>query len=115
MWDHGDNVSNLSYRVVPVFKIYDQPDAYVILYEMQGAKVGQTVIPKSWTHETPRRLEFRRLPAGVTTYLTVIYKDGEFYKAILTAPTDRGNSVWGVVPNGHYKTVNEEGPLQIEY
>ena len=54
LWDHGDNVSNISYRNYQIYKILDQLDAYVVLYEQHGVNIGQAVIPKKWFTEQPR-------------------------------------------------------------
>lgn len=47
VWNHGDNVSTISYQNVRIFKIYDQKDAYVVLYEKQGIDIGTAVLPKN--------------------------------------------------------------------
>ncbi len=101
-WDHGDNVSSLTYQTVSVYKIYDTKDAYVVLYEMQGLKMGQAVLPKKWTENTnnARKMLFRDSPKGLNPYMTVIKQDGNFLKVWLTIPSDRKHAVWGVYPSG---------------
>jgi len=103
IWDHGDNVSNLSYQNVTIYKVYDQADNYVVLYEKQGIKIGQVNIPKQWVKKQESgypRLYFRTLAPGLDPYMSVYYKDGEFYKVVLTLPSSRLNAVWGVAPQG---------------
>jgi len=91
------------YENVPVYQILNAPEAYVVIYAKYGAGVGKTVIPKSWTKgniTNPAKLVFRQLPPTLNPYMTVIKKDGEFYKVYLTVPLSRLNSVWGEVPSG---------------
>lgn len=102
IWDHGDNVSAFSYRNVNVYRIYEHRDAYIVLYEQQGVKIGKAFLPKSWFDtegKEPRKLEFRNKPKGLPSYMTVLYKDGEFYKVILTLTRDHRDPVWGLVPH----------------
>ncbi len=101
IWDHGDNVSELSYQSVPVFKILDQADAYIIYYEKQGLDIGQIAVPKAWfKNGLDRKLDFRTKPAGMGSYMTVLYKGGDLYKILLTVNPSRLDPVWGVAPNG---------------
>ncbi len=101
IWDHGDNVASFTYRNVRVYKVYDYKTAYVVLYEKGGVGVGSVTIPKKWYAKkaSERKLEFRNLPAGLDPYMTVIYKDEEFYKVWLTLNMDHyAGSIWGVLP-----------------
>ena len=86
IWDHGDNVSNFTYRNVRIYKVYDYKTAYVVLYEKGGVGVGTVTIPKKWyaKKSSERKLEFRNLPKGIDPYMTIIYKDDEFYKVWLS-------------------------------
>lgn len=98
------NWSTLSYENVPVYKVFDSKEAYVIIYEKNKVGVGETVIPKKWAKFVPsesRKLHIRKLPGGkLKSFMTVVKKDGEFKKVILTIPTDMRNPVWGVVNPG---------------
>ena len=116
IWDHGDNVSSMSYRSAPIYKIMDQTDSYVVLYQKQNLKVGTAVIPKKWAKlGEERKLFFRNKPADVEPYMTVFYKDGEFYKVLLTVSASRGDSVWGVVPNGTKVEGTDTDTLSVEF
>lgn len=115
IWDHGDNVSNISYHNVQIFRILDQADAYVIVYQKQGLHVGQVSIPKKWFKETPQKLQFRNKPKQLDPYMSVIYKDGQFYKVILTVPSSRSDAVWGVVPSGTKISGTDADTLEISY
>ena len=115
IWDRGDNVANLTYRSVQVYKVYDQLDSYIVLYEKQSTQIGQVVIPKKWaTGNVDRKLVFHEKVKNLGSYMTIFYKDGEFYKVILNVPMNRNDAVWSVAPNGTQVDTNIEA-LKIEY
>ncbi|MCR5763450.1 MAG: hypothetical protein K6G00_08735 [Treponema sp.] len=115
IWDKGDNVSNLTYRNVQVYKVYDQLDSYIVLYQKQTTEIGQIAIPKKWaTGNVDRKLVFHEKVKNVGAYMSVFYKDGDFYKVILNVPMDRRDSVWAVAPNGTQVDANIE-TLSIEF
>ena len=61
------NWSTLSYENVPVYKVFDSKEAYVVIYEKNKVGVGETVIPKKWAKFVPgesRKLHIRKLPGG---------------------------------------------------
>lgn len=97
IWDHGNNVSELSYQNVRIYKIFDQVDGYVIIYEKGAHGTGTVVVPKAWYKDRPVKLQFRELPKGITPYLTLYKLNGEFYKVVLSVPDNRRESVWGVI------------------
>ena len=117
VWDHGDNVSKLMYKNFRIYKIYDQRDAYIVLYERQNLKVGTAVIPKKWASnkEGARKLYFRTLPKGLYPYMTVFQEDGEFYKVWIAAPLNRYDSLWAVAPSGTKVEGTDADTLEIEY
>ena len=117
VWDHGDNVSKMMYKNFKVYKIYDQRDAYIVLYERQGLKVGTAVIPKKWASNTEgaRKLYFRALPKGLDPYMTLIQEDGEFLKVWITAPVNRFNSIWAIAPSGTKVEGTDADTLELEY
>jgi len=88
--------SSLSYRNVTIYKILDHKDVYIVLHGKNGLGIGQVMIPKTWSHESPRKLQFRTLPKGLNPFMTVVYKDGEFHKVVLTLPVTKSGNVWGV-------------------
>lgn len=115
VWDHGDNVSNITYQNVRIFKIYDQKDSYVVLYEKQGLKTGTAVIPKSWAKDQPRKLNFRNAPPKIQPYMTVISQDGSFLKVWVTVSPSRQNSIWGIYPAGQSVEGSDADSLNLEY
>ena len=66
------------------------------MYAKGHREVGSITIPKKWYKESPKKLSFRNLSKGMTPYMTVLYREGNFDKVILTMPLSRGNSYWGV-------------------
>ena len=116
VWDHGDNVSSITYQNVRFYKINDTKDSYVVLYEKQGVKIGTAVLPKKWSEnkEGARKLLFRNAPAKIGPYMTIIKKDGEFQKVWVTVPTNRFNPVWAIAPNGMAVDGSDADSLNIE-
>lgn len=115
IWDKGDNVSDISYTNVRIYKVLDQLDSYIVLYEKGGVGIGQAVLPKKWFKESPRKLEFRTKPGNLNPYMTVIKKGGEFYKVWLTVPINRNNSAWGIAKSGTTVNGTDAETLDIEY
>lgn len=98
------NWSSMSYDYVPVYKVLEGKEAFVVLYHKGKYGVGNTTLPKKWaqgTKEEGPKLRMRVLPGGkLKPYLTVVKNDGEFKYVILTMPLKKSNSAWGVVENG---------------
>ncbi len=118
IWDHGDNVAEFTYRNVRIYKVYDYKTAYVVLYEKGGVNVGTVTIPKKWYSKNgaERKLEFRNLSGNLDPYMTIIYKNDEFYKVWLTLPLARtANSVWGVLPTYTEVPNTDAETLEIEF
>jgi len=88
--------SQMSYRNVTVYKVLDQKDAYIVMYAKGHREVGNVSIPKKWYKESPRKLAFRKLSTGMSPYMTVFYRGGEFDQVVLTMPVSRADPVWGV-------------------
>ena len=57
------------------------------------------MIPKKWARgnpDEPRKLKFRAVRTANNAYLTVVKKDGEFMKVVLSVPMSKSNSIWGL-------------------
>ena len=88
---------NLTYRNVVVYKVFDHRDVVIVMYAKHDKSMGQVMIPKAWIHQNPRRLTYRELPPGLNPYMTVLEKDGEFYKVVLNlAPVRSPDNTWTV-------------------
>ncbi len=95
--------STMSYVNVPVLKILEDKDAYVVIYQKNRMGTGNTVIPKKWVHgtkESPSKLRLRSSKYAYNSTMTIVKDNGEFVRVILTAPLSRSNSIWGVVARG---------------
>ena len=114
IWDHGDNVSDMTYENYRILKILDQKESYVVLYEKKGVEVGQAVVPKSWYKEVPRKLDFRHKPGQLNPYMTVLNKGGEFYKVILTVPVSKRDSLWGFIPSSTKVEGTDAASLELK-
>lgn len=98
------NWTDLSYEYIPVYKVLEGTDAFVVIYQKGKYGVGQTVIPKKWTNgskDSPAKLKIRNLGTGkLSPYLSVVKKGGDFQYVIMTMPASKANAAWGVVARG---------------
>ncbi|MBP5358514.1 MAG: hypothetical protein J6Y69_04930 [Treponema sp.] len=101
IWNHGDNVSEVSYESVPIYKILQTTDAYIVIYLARGMKVESQVIPKEWEKRGDnKKLYFRNKAAGLDSLMTVFYKGGSFDHVVLTVTLDKMDPLWAVAPHG---------------
>lgn len=92
--------TDLSYVNLPILKILEGKDGYVVIYQKNKIGVGKTTIPKDWalgTPENPRKLKFRNTKNPNESFMTIVKKDTEFKRVILTIPLSKKNSMWGLV------------------
>ena len=80
-----------------------------------GYKLGKVSIPKSWAYQgvgteahKNHKLYFRNRVKTLNNMMTVYYKDGSFYKVILTVSNSRTDDVWAVAPNGYDAGVSQD-------
>ena len=100
---HEEKWSTLTYVNVPVLKILEARDAYVVIYQKNRVGTGSVVLPKSWIHgskDSPNKLRLRTTKLMNGSFMTIVKDNGEFVRVILTAPLSKGNPIWGVVPRG---------------
>lgn len=106
------NWSDMSYVQVPVYKILDSKEGYVVIYAKKAYGVGQTIIPKKWalgSKDEPAKLKIRTIGSGkLKPFLTVVKKGGEFHHVILTVHTNKSDSSWGVVGRGVHLDVDKD-------
>lgn len=108
------NESQMTYKNVNVYKVLDQKDAYIVMYAKGHNDIGSVDIPKKWYENSPKKLQFRPLSKGMTPYMTVFYRNGEFSHVILTMPTNRAASSWGVADSNVQVNADKE-TLDIVY
>ena len=114
--NNEDKKSSLSYRNVSIHKILDHKDVYIVLYSKHGVGVGQVMIPKTWTKTNPKKVQFRTLPKGLNPFMTIVYKDGEFHKVILTISNQKIDGIWAVAnPYADIGDSAQAETLVIEY
>ena len=103
-----------SYVNVPILKIYDHPDYYIVTYRQNGLGIGQTSIPKEWFRQgtTGRKGKFRNTPGTINPYITLWFSNGEFLSIYINVPTNRDDSIWGVA-YGTQKAPEEIDPKKV--
>ncbi len=87
-----------SYVNVPILKIYDHPDYYIVTYRQNGLGVNQTSIPKDWFKQgSPNKKGMlRNLTGNVNPYITIWFRSGEFTYIYINVSSNRSDDVWGV-------------------
>lgn len=91
--------SEMSYVNVPIVKVYEGKEAYIVLYLKNKVGVGKVVIPKAWakaTKDTPKKLKFRNAKTENSSYMCIQKKNGDFHRVILTVPASKSSSIWAV-------------------
>lgn len=110
--------SEVTYHNVTVYKVLDQKEAYIVMYAKGHMDVGTVTIPKKWYSSAVNpqaKLSFRTLPTGMTPYMSVISRSGSFERVILTLPTSRLDSVWGVADSSYQVDDADKETLEIVY
>ena len=108
----------ISYHNVQIYKIFDHRDAYIVMYAKGHRDVGQVTIPKKWYSAAMRsdsKLNFRPIPKGMNPYMTVISRDGKFERVLLSVPTSRASSIWGIADNTIVVNDADKDTLEITY
>lgn len=94
--------SSMTYVNIPVLKVLDARNGYLVIYQKNKVGVGSVVIPKDWikgSEDSPRKLKLRKVRRSMDSYMTIIKEDGEFKRVVLNLPMNKQNSIWGVVKN----------------
>ncbi|MCR4734281.1 MAG: hypothetical protein K5829_04670 [Treponema sp.] len=96
---HESMWSDMTYENIPILKIMEGKEGYIVMYQKNKIGVGSTVIPKKWAQgnpETPRKLKFRNSKNSREAFMTVIKKNGEFSRVVLTVPYSKNTAIWGL-------------------
>lgn len=91
--------SDFSYVNVPILKVMEARNAYVVLYQKNKYGTGKVVIPKNWANgnkDNPKKLKFRSVKHTNESFMTVVKNNGDFYKVYLTLPMSKANPIWGI-------------------
>lgn len=92
--------SDMTYVTVPILKILEAREAYVVIYQKNKIGTSSVIIPKKWakgTADNPRKLKTRLVRHTQDAYMTVVKKNGEFARVILSFTKSKSNPLWGVV------------------
>jgi hypothetical protein len=95
----ADKLSNTTYQLVPILKIYATKDSYLILYHGGEWNIEKVAFPKEWFKQGDSRGTIRNTPPKMDAFLTIFYTNGKFSNATISAPSDEHNTVWGVLQN----------------
>ncbi|MBP3709474.1 MAG: hypothetical protein J6I73_03590 [Treponema sp.] len=109
--------SSLTYYNVPLYKILQTKDAYFVIYGKHKVGTGSTVIPKNWARgdpETPRKLKFRSVKGTLQPFMTVVKKDGEFFRVILNVPPSTNTQFWGIGDANKITDVDKDTLEELE-
>lgn len=89
---------SFSYVNVPVLKVMEQRDNYVVYYRKFGTKIGCISIPREWFRQgqANRKGFVKPLAKNVEPYLTLFFEEGEFVRLNLNVPNNKMDKVWGV-------------------
>ena len=112
---HEEKWSTMTYVNVPVVKILEARDAYVVIYQKNRLGTASTVIPKKWVHgtkEEPSKLRLRTTKFASGALMTVVKDNGDYVREVLTAPLSKSNSVWGVVARGNQLEGTDKDTLE---
>lgn len=90
----------IQYRNMPVYKVYEHADAYIVMYYTTGVNLGQVTIPTEWFRQGSKKAVLRTLSGDFTPYMLLQYVDGVFSKVVLTMPANKTDSAWGVMDRG---------------
>lgn len=91
--------TTINYVNVPVLKVLEAKEGYVIIYQKNKVGVGSVEIPKKWAKgntENPRKLKFRAVNTAANAYMTIVRDGSDFKRVILSIPMNKQNSMWGI-------------------
>lgn len=79
-----------------IHKVYEHPEAFIILYYTDSIDMGQVTVPSSWFKFSSGdgKGVLNTYTTSVTPYMTLQYKDGVFTKIVLNMPLDRNSLFW---------------------
>lgn len=91
-----------SYVNVPVVKVYENNDAYVVVYRKSGVALGTVSIPMSWFKQNSpeKKAIVRPLDGKLTPYMTLCFDNNEMFMLYISMPVSKQDAAWGVYPKG---------------
>ena len=91
--------TTINYVNVPVLKVLESKDGYIIIYQKNKVGVGTVELPKKWAKgntQEPRKLKFRSVSTSASAYMTIVKDGSDFKRVILSIPMNKQNSLWGI-------------------
>lgn len=98
--ENASNDGEYFYQNMPLEKIYQYRDGYILIYRSGINSLAKAYIPMEWFDVGNKKAELIWLPQGRSSwpYLMVFYKGGEFSHVRLYAHTNLNSGTWGRVP-----------------
>lgn len=94
--------SSRSYVNIPLLKVLESTNNYIVVYINNFDKVTYVSIPKAWFKQgvAGQKGKVRALPKKLSPYMTLNFDGGEFVDLSLSMPTSKLDSAWGVFAGG---------------
>ncbi|MDR1748480.1 MAG: hypothetical protein LBR47_05415 [Spirochaetaceae bacterium] len=116
MWAAETVYSDLYYIYVPVVRVLQHRDGYVVYYQKKSYGIGKTYIPKKWFSGTGRKATFAPLEGYMDPYMTVYYNKGEFQRVRLNLPSNPSDPIWdGLYTDENSAEVFNIDTISIQY
>ncbi len=94
----GPDDKSVTYRNVQIYKVYEHPDAYIVMFYTTGIELGQVTIPTEWFEPGNTKGDLRTFRySDFSPYMMLQYTDGVFTKVVLNMPKNKENLSWGVM------------------
>lgn len=90
--------SEYSYINVPLYKVYNHQNGYIVMYTRDGLKISTSYMPIKWFAFKERKAKLINLPKGLYPYMTIVYKNNEFQYVTLAVPRNPADPFWGLLP-----------------
>ncbi|MDR1785595.1 MAG: hypothetical protein LBR23_03925 [Spirochaetaceae bacterium] len=109
----------LTYVTVRVYRVFESPEAYIVMYPTHSNKAASVAIPKTWQIQQPgksaRKLIFQKLRLPLEPFMTLFYRDGVFERVYLTMPLDKTDSRWGLSKKAGAQGDLDKESISIEF
>ncbi len=94
--------SSKSYVNVPIIKVFEHKEAYVVAYVNNSNQIKYVAVPKLWFKQgtTERKAEVRALQKNLGPYMTICFDEGEFSFIYLCMPVSKLDAAWGIMSSG---------------
>lgn len=107
----------VGYRNLKIHKVYEHPEAFIILYYSDSMDMGQVTVPSQWFKFSAGDGKgiLNTYTNSVTPYMTLQYKDGVFTKMVLNMPLDRNSIFWEPInQSSDVEAAKQKDTLKLE-